>query len=153
MASVSIEQVDPASTVLLRQQVLRPHQSFAEVLAATDARPDTFAVAALVEREVVCCALGMPELFPERPHAPSPWRLRGMATAPAYRGQCLGTQVLDRMIEEVRRRGGRTLWCNARVPARSLYERAGFQILGAPWDEPDIGPHLRMWTALTPWAE
>ena len=153
VASLSIEQVDPASTVLLRREVLRPHQGFAELLAETDAIPDVFAIAALVERQVVSCALAGPEPCPDLPSAAEPWRVRGMATDPQHRGQGLGSRVLARVMEEVRRRGGRTIWCNARVPARALYERAGFRPVGDPWVDPVIGPHLRMCRALEPWAQ
>jgi predicted GNAT family N-acyltransferase len=36
------------------------------------------------------------------------------------------------------------VWCNARVRARSLYERAGFTVVSEEFDVPEIGPHLVM---------
>lgn len=73
------------------------------------------------------------------------WRLRGMATRPDVRGAGIGGAVLDALFEHARAHDGRLVWCNARVGAQRLYERAGLVTWGAPWVEPDIGPHVVMW--------
>lgn len=149
VTSLSVEQVDPYATVWLRQRVLRPRQSYDEVLAETDV-PDLFAIGALLERSLVACVVAHPEPFPcEGPPAgPNSWRLRGMASDPAHRGQGYGAAVLDRVLDELRLRGAEVVWCNARTAAVGLYRRAGFEAVGEPWDDPDIGPHVRMWRAL-----
>lgn len=147
MASRSVEQVDPYATVWLRQRVLRPHQSYDEVLAETDVQ-DLFAIGALVERALVSCVVAHPEPLPEEPDRPDAWRLRGMATDPARRGQGHGAAVLARMLDELRLRGAALVWCNARTPAAGLYRRAGFVTIGQPWDDPVIGPHVRMWRSI-----
>jgi predicted GNAT family N-acyltransferase len=36
------------------------------------------------------------------------------------------------------------VWCNVRVPARGLYEHAGFEAMGEPFDVDPIGPHIVM---------
>jgi ribosomal protein S18 acetylase RimI-like enzyme len=36
------------------------------------------------------------------------------------------------------------LWCQARERAVSFYERAGFQVVGEPFDVPKIGEHRGM---------
>lgn len=150
MTRVSVEQVDPYATVWLRQRVLRPHQSYDEVLAETDV-PELFAIGALVERSLVSCVVAHPDPFPGAggPAGRSGvWRLRGMATDPAHRGQGHGAAVLDRLLDELRLRGAAVVWCNARTAAVGLYLRAGFAELGEPWIDPDIGPHVRMWRDL-----
>ena len=40
------------------------------------------------------------------------------------------------------------MWCNARVGARSFYERAGLAVHGEPFDVPPIGMHLLMSTEI-----
>lgn len=147
MTSLSVEQVDPYATVWLRQRVLRPHQSYDEVLAQTDI-PDLFAIGALVERSLVSCVVAHPEPLPSSPELPDAWRLRGMATDPAHRGLGHGTAVLARMLDELRLRGAGLVWCNARTPAEGLYRQAGFVTIGEPWDDAEIGPHVRMWRSL-----
>ena len=76
------------------------------------------------------------------------WRLRGMATADGQRGAGVGRLVLDGLLDHCRRHGGGLLWCNARTPAQRFYERAGLQVIGEPWVDPEIGPHRRMWLEL-----
>jgi GNAT superfamily N-acetyltransferase len=70
--------------------------------------------------------------------------VRGMATAPRARGRGAGTAVLNRLLEHALAGGAVRVWCNARTPARSLYERAGFEVASAEFELPDIGPHLLM---------
>ena len=145
--------VDPARTVPLRRRVLRPHETLAEVAAAMDG-PDTLALAVLDDvDEPVACVLAAPEPAPvplgDGLPADAVWRLRGMATDPGHRGRGLGRLVLDALLTELAGRGAAVVWCNARTPARTLYERAGFVAVGEVWDDPDIGPHVRMWAPLT----
>ena len=40
--------------------------------------------------------------------------------------------------------GATRVWCNARTPALSLYERAGFVVASDEFEPPGIGPHYRM---------
>jgi predicted GNAT family N-acyltransferase len=40
------------------------------------------------------------------------------------------------------------VWCNARTPARTFYERAGFVVASEEFEPRDIGPHFRMELAL-----
>jgi GNAT superfamily N-acetyltransferase len=67
-----------------------------------------------------------------------------MATAEDRRNEGVGTAVLEAVIEHVRRHGGGLLWCNARTPAVSFYERAEFATRGERWDDPILGPHIAM---------
>jgi GNAT superfamily N-acetyltransferase len=76
------------------------------------------------------------------------WRVRGMATYPAHRGRGAGGLVLDALAEHASANGGGVLWCNARTPARSFYERAGMHTHGEEWVDPEIGPHVVMWRPL-----
>ena len=82
------------------------------------------------------------EPAPWAPGVPA-WRLRGMATVADRRGEGLGAQVLQGLLAYCAREGGE-VWCNARTPAQSFYERAGFEVVGEPWDDPELGPHVRM---------
>jgi GNAT superfamily N-acetyltransferase len=87
------------------------------------------------------------EPAPWEPDQPA-WRLRGMATREEYRGRGVGALVLDGLLAHCRAEGGGIVWCNARTPAQALYERAGFQVRGEPWVDPEIGPHVQMWLML-----
>jgi GNAT superfamily N-acetyltransferase len=140
-----VEQVPPDRTYALRHQVLRSHQPLSDIGGPDD---DHIAFVALgPDDAVLATAVVKPEPCPWRPEEPSAWRLRGVATAPEARNQGIGTAVLDAVIAHVEAAGGRLLWCNARTPAQTLYERAGFTTEGERWTDPDIGPHIRMWRA------
>jgi GNAT superfamily N-acetyltransferase len=54
-----------------------------------------------------------------------------MATSEGLRGQGIGTKVLDAVIAHVASHGGGLLWCNARLPAKTFYERLAS--LFQPW--------------------
>jgi ribosomal protein S18 acetylase RimI-like enzyme len=129
--------VTPGQTRPLRQAVLRPHQALGDLAASEP--PGAFAVGAFGDGgELVAVGLVGPD------GEPGSWRVRGMATAPDARGRGLGTAVLDALLEHATAHGARRVWCNARTPARSLYERAGFRAVSEEFELPDIGPHLVM---------
>jgi predicted GNAT family N-acyltransferase len=141
-----VEAVPAGVTFPLRQQVLRPHESFEQLALPGDDDPETCHVAArTVHGRVVGTATVRREAPPWEPAVSNAWRVRGMATSEGLRGQGIGTKVLDVVIAHVASHGGGLLWCNARIPAKTFYERAGFLTVGEPWIDPDIGPHVAMW--------
>jgi len=140
--------VDESVTLPLRQEVLRPGQTLPATAAETGSVPGLVAFAALEGGRVVGTAVVYPEPLPEQPGTAAAWRLRGMATASDRRHQGVGTQVLAAVLAHVAGTGAQLMWCNARVPAQRFYERAGFAAVGESWDDPDLGPHVRMWRML-----
>lgn len=146
---ITVERVDAAVTYPLRQRVLRPGQPPSAARFAIDGDPSTASFAARTpDGDVVGTAVVYPEPCPWMPDRPGAWRLRGMATAPHRRGRGVGSHVLRAALAHVAALGGDLVWCNARVPARPFYERAGFRVHGEPWSEPLIGPHIGMWLDL-----
>jgi GNAT superfamily N-acetyltransferase len=138
---VTVEQVRPEITYGLRREILRPGRSWLELEFPGDRDRSSGHFAAYVQHEVVGVATVIEE--PED-DGPGLWRLRGMAVAPENRGQGVGFALLDRVRDFVTRSGGGLLWCNARVTAEGFYRAAGFVTVSAPWDDPDLGPHVRM---------
>lgn len=63
---------------------------------------------------------------------------------PSDRGRGAGGMVLDALIAHARAHGATRIWCNARVPARRSYERAGFGCVSAAFELHRIGPHVVM---------
>jgi GNAT superfamily N-acetyltransferase len=141
---ITVERVAPAVSYDLRRQVLRPGRPLDAARLAVDGDASTATFAArTADGRVVGTAVVYPEPCPWRPEAGA-WRLRGMATEPQLRDRGIGRRVLHAALAHVSARGGRLVWCNARVPARRFYERAGFAVHGDPWDDPEIGPHVAM---------
>ena len=132
-----------ADTVALRRQVLRGGRP---VALPGDSDP-AFHVGVYDDGTLVGTGNVRVQPAPWQPSLPA-WRLRGMATAPEARGRGVGTLVLGALMAHARERGGGVLWCHARTPAQRFYERAGLVTRGEPWEDPEIGPHVLMWTTL-----
>ena len=149
-AVFAVERVPVADTLALRARVLRPGGPPESARVPGEDHPEAAAYAALDDGEIIGCVVLFPDLCPDLPdRAAGSGRIRGMATATEWRGAGVGGAVLDAALEHVRAGGGDLVWCNARTPARRLYERAGFRQVGEEWIEGDLGPHVRMWCELT----
>jgi GNAT superfamily N-acetyltransferase len=141
-ASLRVEFVEPHVLHPLRLRVLRPGQPASSVDHDYDYWPDTFHVGAFTaDGEVAACATFYPEPSPD---GRAGWRLRAMATAPEVRGAGFGAAALRFGIDEIRRRGGSLLWCNARSGAVWFYERIGLHRVGEEFEIAPIGPHYVM---------
>jgi GNAT superfamily N-acetyltransferase len=140
-SGVTVEQVRPEITYALRREVLRPGRGWDELALPGDGEHSTGHFAGYLDHEVV----GVASVI-EEPEADGPglWRLRGMAVDPAVRGKGVGSALLARARDFVTRSGGGLLWCNARVSAEGFYRAEGFVTVSEVWDEPEIGPHVRM---------
>jgi ribosomal protein S18 acetylase RimI-like enzyme len=132
--------VAPEQTRNLRHAVLRPHQELA-ALAGSEP-PGAVAAGAFREGELIAVGLVGPD------GEPGAWRIRGMATAPHARRRGAGSAVLSALVAHAEAVGALRIWCNARTPALSLYERAGFHATSEEFEIPDIGPHFVMERAM-----
>ena len=68
-----------------------------------------------------------------------------MATDIEYRKRGIGKKIMLRAFEEIKKKKGTLLWCNARIIAIEFYKKIGFQIKGEEFDIPDIGKHYFMY--------
>ena len=136
MTSIRVRPVPVARTRELRQAVLRPRQTLEEM--AGHEAPGAFAVGAFDGGELIAVGFVAPD------GEPGSWRVRGMATEPHARGRGAGTAVLDALLAHARAGRARRVWANVRTPARSFYERAGFNPASEEFELDDIGPHLVM---------
>jgi len=139
-----VVRVDASVGLPLRQRVLRPHQTLDELRAPDDDAPDTGHYAAFAGEDVVATGSIRREPPPWAPDDDVAWRVRGMATAEAWRNRGVGAQVLQAILAHAAARGGGLVWCSARTPAVPFYVRAGFRARGDPWVDPVIGPHVAM---------
>jgi GNAT superfamily N-acetyltransferase len=133
--------------------VLRPGRAVHDMALPDDDEPSTVTFAAVGDAGAVvgCVRVSSDGPPPGLGDGGAPaWRLRGMATRQDLRNAGIGSLVLGRAIDYVADQGGGLLWCNARVPAVGLYRRAGFVEHGDVWEEPEIGPHVVMWTMVAP---
>lgn len=142
MTQIEVREVPPQATRALRHEVLRPNQPI-EVLAGHEPA-GAVAFGAFAHDELIAVGLVGPE------GEPGDWRVRGMAARPRARGQGAGTQILNALVRHATAHGATRIWCNARVRALTLYQRAGFVVASDLFEPPDIGPHYRMELPVAP---
>jgi GNAT superfamily N-acetyltransferase len=124
----------------LRHTVLRPGRPLATAHFEGDDDATSVHVAAFDGDMVVGCATLMRRPFEGGDAA----QLRGMATRAGHERRGIGSAVLRHAESVALDWQVPLLWCNARMGAKSFYERAGWQAVGAQFDIPDVGPHVRM---------
>jgi YbgC/YbaW family acyl-CoA thioester hydrolase len=75
--------------------------------------------------------------------APGTSKIGRMATLRVLRNGQLGADVLGALVQQARQRGDKQVVLHAQIAAARFYERAGFVVQGAPYDEVGI-PHVTM---------
>lgn len=141
--------VDASETSELRRAVLRPSWPVGSRMHGDD-EPDALHIAAVDDGMPLCACVLFPRPYPNRSWVLPAWQLRGMATAPAMRGQGIGAVVLAAVVDALTARGARLLWCEAREAAVPFYECNGFRAEGAVYIAAETGlPHRYMWRELS----
>jgi predicted GNAT family N-acyltransferase len=127
----------------LRSEVLRDNKSVTECIFPGDDEMSSFHLADIHDHEIVCVASFHHQAHPG--FEGNGYQLRGMATAPGYRGRGLGNQLVNFAIVYLRGQSADYLWCNARKAAFSFYVGQGFEFISDEFDIPGIGPHRTMY--------
>jgi GNAT superfamily N-acetyltransferase len=148
--------VDWRVVLPLRWEVLRPGRPVEAAYFAGDAAPTTLHLAAFAGGEVVGVASFYDEVFPWEGIRGYAYRLRGMATAPAYQRRAgIGTRLLWAAWPLLQARGVEVVWCYARIAAVPFYAKNGFlrYVPAGVIEIPDVGPHEVWYYPLAKGAE
>ncbi len=142
MPDVAIREAAGLDTMPLRQLILRPGQPEEACVFPFDDDPKAKHVIAMRDEHLV----GVGSILPEGRNGElsgNALRIRGMAVLPENRGEGIGEMILAALLDYACGDPAvGAVWCNARVPAKGLYERAGFAQIGEAFELPDIGPHV-----------
>ncbi|MBI1189791.1 MAG: GNAT family N-acetyltransferase [Tepidisphaera sp.] len=141
---LSVRRVEAERTWALRQRILRPQQTVAEMNFPGDFDETTAHFGGFVGEELLGVASVYLKANAMFEAARRQWQLRGMATADAGRGCGLGGLILDACLSHARDSGGGLLWCNARTPVLGFYERYGLRVVSEEFTPPGLGPHRVM---------
>ncbi|WP_372753893.1 GNAT family N-acetyltransferase [Mariniflexile sp.] len=76
------------------------------------------------------------------------YQLRGMAVLDAYQNQGLGAKLVTQGEAILKEKKINVIWCNAREKAANFYKKIGFNIIGEPFNIPNIGKHYIMFKKL-----
>ncbi len=125
----------------LRHQVLRQNLPRESAIFKGDDAPAALHFGAFAGARTVACV----SLHPSEWETAAAWQLRGMATAPDYRGRGVGRRLMQVMEAELESlQVSRVLWCNARLPAVGFYQGMGWRVVSEEFEIPAAGTHVRM---------
>ncbi|WP_080057393.1 GNAT family N-acetyltransferase [Spirosoma aerolatum] len=115
--TITIRLITPEQTYPLRHAVLWPDKPFEYVKVENDSEGYHFGAFRADE------LLAVISLFVDGNMA----RFRKFAARSDYQRRGIGTQLLNQVIDEARRLGASTLWCDARLDAADFYRRFGME--------------------------
>ena len=128
----------------IRNEVLREGKlTSGECRFHTDTIEGAFHLGFYVDDELACIVSFFPQNYCE--YKGLGYQLRGMATTTQYRGQGLGTRLVNFAIVYLQGKRADYVWCNARKAALKFYSDCGFEIISGEFEVPGIGPHNVMY--------
>lgn len=141
--TITIKEIDAIQTYAIRHEVLRPNQDISTCEYPGDMAEKSFHLGAFKEDELIGIASYYEENSPtfDEEHQ---YRLRGMATLPAYQGMNIGRQLVLAAEAILKERQVHFWWCNARQVAFGFYEKLGLLTYGELFEIEGIGPHKIM---------
>ena len=116
MEDLHIEQIRPDLTWRIRHEVMYPNYPLEQAKLEIDAEGTHFGLFADGYLSSVISLFNNDETY----------QFRKFATIMTAQGKGYGTELLKYIIDFVKQRGGRQLWCNARLSAVPFYTKFGF---------------------------
>ena len=144
---MEVLRISHRDTWLIRHKMLRADFPYEECSFPGDEDGRTFHIGAFDEGKLVAVASFYYENNQAFP-APHQYRLRGMATLPAYQTQGFARTLLQTAFPIIKQNMCKLLWCHARSSAIEFYQKSGMEKYGDEFDIPGIGPHFLMWKPL-----
>jgi len=136
--------IQPDDVLPIRNEVLREGKlTLDQCRFPTDTIEGAFHLGYYVDEELATVASFFPQSYGE--FGGVGYQLRGMATSAKYRGQGLGTRIVNFAIVYLQGQKANYVWCNARKAALKFYRDCGFEVVSAEFDVPGIGPHYVMY--------
>jgi len=137
-----IRRISREETLPLRSAVLRNNKPAAECVLPTDDVPGIFHLGYFLDEQLICIGTFFPEDYPEK--GEGGFRLRGMASDPAFAGKGYGAALINFAINELTSVQAAYIWCNARTSAVGFYSKLSFELISEEFEVPGIGPHFNM---------
>lgn len=137
-----VKYIRAEQTLPLRSLVLRNGLPETQCVFPQDLNEGVLHLGCFVEGQLVSVATIFPEDNPE--YGPGGFRLRGMASDPAFAGRGYGAKLINFAIHELTSANAAYIWCNARSSAAAFYTKLGFTMISEEFEIPGIGPHFDM---------
>jgi GNAT superfamily N-acetyltransferase len=137
---IEIKKITAFETIIVRHPVLRPGRPIESCHFDGDDMPTTSHFGLFLENQlagVISVFKIQNKLFSEE----NQYQIRGMAVLSEFQKKGFGEALLEYCENEIRLKSGNLIWFNARETAIGFYEKSGYEILGDPFEIPDVGPH------------
>ena len=136
--------IEPGDVLAIRNDVLRDGKLTPdECRFPTDTIEGAFHLGYYANGKLATVASFFPQNYGD--YAGLGYQLRGMATTEKFRGQGLGTRLVNFAIVYLQGQKANYVWCNARKVALKFYRDCGFEVISGEFDVPGIGPHYVMY--------
>jgi GNAT superfamily N-acetyltransferase len=140
-SNIAVRAISPEETLTVRHSVLRKGKPLETAYFEGDKHPSTVHLGLFYDQ----CLIGVVTFMESsRTAETSAWQLRGMAVLEEFQGNGLGVFLVNEGEQIARTKGIKNIWCNARIKAKSFYEKLGFSTIGKPFEIGDIGLHYVM---------
>lgn len=140
---IAVEDLLPLRNTVLRDGKLTPN----ECRFPTDKFEGNFHLGYFIKGELTSIASFHPQSYGQ--FKGEGYQIRGMATIEKYRGQGIGTKLLNFGLVYLREQRANYVWCNARKKALKFYQDIGFEIVSPEFDIPGIGAHHAMYVKIS----
>lgn len=128
MRKVKIEQIDYQLTWQIRHEVMYPDLPFDLIKLDDDDKGLHFGLSVDHQLTSVVSLFSDGDIY----------QFRKFATLATAQGSGYGSSLLKYVISYTTDKGGKQLWCNARLSALGFYERFGFERTGEVFTKNDI---------------
>ncbi len=141
-SSLIIKQISTEETIAVRHPVLRAGRPREDCYFKGDNLSTTVHYGIYYENNLIGVATFLEQNHPdfEGTHL----QLRGMAVLEQFKGKGFGKLLLEKGEQLAVEKEASTIWCNARIIARQLYEKFGYKTFGNSFEIPLIGTHFVM---------
>jgi len=135
-----MKKITAFETIIVRHPILRPGRPIESCHFDGDDLLSTSHFGLFLENQlagVISAFKAQNKLFSEE----NQYQIRGMAVLSEFQKKGFGEALLEYCENEIRLKSGNLIWFNARETAIGFYEKSGYEILGDPFEIPDVGPH------------
>jgi predicted GNAT family N-acyltransferase len=142
---MKVREISAQDTIQIRHEVLRKNKPIETCSFIGDNLKSTYHIGVFFDAVLVgiCTLIKKEKAIQQKLFS---YQLRGMAVLEAYQGQRAARQLMEFLPEFLKTKEISHIWCNARLTAVSFYVKYGFETDGIPFEIPEVGSHLLMYT-------
>ena len=144
---MEIKKITAFETIMVRHPVLRPGRPIESCHFDGDDLATTSHFGLFFEGHLVGIISSFEaknNLFSEE----NQFQIRGMAVLEQFQKKGFGEALLNYCENEIRMTNGDLIWFNARETALGFYKKSKYEIIGDPFEIPDVGPHYVLFKKL-----